>query len=175
MSEINVSLAPERSRPVLPTDYGVPASEEGMVEWSWAVERLEQARNYWFCTTRPDGRPHAMPAWAVWVDDALYFDGSPETRRGRNLARNPAITVHLESGDQVVVLEGEALDAGRPDPALAQRLVAAFEHKYAVSDNYHPQASQWDNGGLWMLRPRVAFGWRDFPNSLTRWRFRVGS
>lgn len=175
MTEVNVPVGPERSRPLLPADYGVPATEEGMVEWSWAVERLEHARNYWFCTTRPDGRPHAMPAWAVWVADALYFDGSPETRRGRNLARNSAITVHLESGDQVVVLEGDALEAGRPDPDLARRLVVAFEQKYAATDNYHPTVDQWDRGGLWVLRPKVAFGWRDFPNSLTRWRFRQNS
>jgi hypothetical protein len=142
-----------------------------MVDWSWAVERLEQSRNYWFCTTRSNGRPHAMPAWAVWVDDALYFDGSPETRRGRNLANNAAITVHLESGDQVVVLEGDALPAGKPTSDLAHRLVAAFEKKYAASDDYHPTPTQWDEGGLWVLRPQVAFGWRDFPNSLTRWRF----
>src|SRR5207253_11380598 len=98
-----------------------------MVSWSWAVEQLQHARNYWFSTTRPDGRPHAMPAWAVWVNAALYFDGSPETRRGRNLAQNPAISVHLESVDHVVVLEGEALEAGRPSEAFAQQLVAAFE------------------------------------------------
>src|SRR5215469_2031682 len=129
----SVSIEPKRSRPLLPSDYGVPETEDGMVSWSWAVERLAAARNYWFCTTRPDGRPHAMPAWAVRVDDALYFDGSPETRRGRNLARNPSITVHLESGDRVVVLEGDALEAGKPGPGLAARLVAAFEAKYAAT------------------------------------------
>ena len=26
-------------------------------------------------------------------------------------------------------------------------------------------------GGLWELRPRVAFGWRTFPDTTTRWRF----
>jgi hypothetical protein len=168
--DARVHREPVASRPVLPKDYGVPASREGMVAWSWAVEQLTQARNYWFCTTRPDGRPHAMPAWAVWVDEALYFDGSPETRRGRNLAANPAISVHLESGDQVVVLEGNALEAGKPSPELAQRLVAAFEAKYASVD-YHPTPTQWDNGGLWRLSPSVAFGWTEFPHALTRWRF----
>src|SRR5215469_16280688 len=103
----SVASSMDVARPRLPRDYGVPETDEGMVAWSWAVDQLTVARNYWFCTTRPDGRPHARPAWAVWVDDSLYFDGSPETRRGRNLAHNPAITVHLESGDQVVVLEGE--------------------------------------------------------------------
>ncbi|GAC1330392.1 MAG: pyridoxamine 5'-phosphate oxidase family protein [Chloroflexota bacterium] len=163
---------PRRSRPQLPHDYGVPDGDEGMVDWTWAVERLEKARNYWFSTTRPNGRPHAMPAWAVWLDDALYFDGSPETRRGRNLAANPAISVHLESGDQVVVLEGNALPAAAPpDPELAHKLVAAFERKYGASHDYHPTADQWDTGGLWVLRPTVAFGWTEFPKALTRWHF----
>jgi hypothetical protein len=164
-------LEPRRSRPELPGDYGVPDSDEGMVSWEWAVEQLTQARNYWFSTTRPDGRPHAMPAWAVWVDNALYFDGSPETRRGRNLAVNPEIVVHLESGDHVVVLEGAVQEAGGPDPGLASRLVAAFEAKYGASHDYHPTPTQWDSGGLWVLRPRVAFGWTEFPKALTRWRF----
>jgi hypothetical protein len=165
------TLEPERSRPLLPRDYGVPDVEEGMVDWSWAVAQLEQARNYWFCTTRPDGRPHAIPAWAVWLDDALYFDGSPATRRARNLAGNPAISVHLESGDQVVILEGQALEAGKPDRSFAERLAAAFEAKYAASHDYHPTPDTWDNGGLWVVRPSVAFGWTSFPNALTRWRF----
>jgi hypothetical protein len=79
--------------------------------------------------------------------------------------------VHLESGDQVVVVEGEAREAGRPDAGLASRLVVAFEAKYAASHDYHPAPTQWDNGGLWVLRPRVAFGWTEFPKALTRWRF----
>lgn len=166
-----MEMRPRRSRPRLPNDYGVPATDAGMVDWSWAVEQLEQARNYWFSTTRPDGRPHAMPAWAVWVDDALYFDGSPETRRGRNLAGNPAIVVHLESGDNVVILEGEGLAAGRPPRALAERLAAAYERKYGASHDYHPSPDQWDSGGLWVLRPKVAFGWTSFPTGLTRWQF----
>ena len=171
MTHIQSSREPTRSRPLLPKGYGVPASEDGMVAWSWAVEQLERARNFWFSTTRPDGRPHAMPAWAVWLDDALYFDGSPETRRSRNLAANPAIVVHLESGDQVVILEGDALEAGRPDPAFAERLAAAYEAKYGQSHDYHPAPTTWDNGGLWVLRPKVAFGWTEFPKALTRWRF----
>src|SRR3712207_9206562 len=106
---------PRRDRPVLPKDYGVPETEEGMLPWSWALERLENARNYWFSTTRPDGRPHAMPAWAAWVDGVLYFEGSPMTRRARNIAANPALSVHLESGDEVVIREGAAHETGRSE------------------------------------------------------------
>lgn len=164
-------VEPLRDRPVMPKGYGVPETAEGLLAWDWAVERLEAARNYWFSTTRPDGRPHAMPAWAVWLDGALYFEGSPRTRRARNLAANPALTVHLESGDEVVILEGASEAAGVPARSLAERLAAAFMAKYAASYDYRPAPEQWDNGGLWVLRPRVAFAWKDFPTSMTCWRF----
>ena len=155
----------------MPAGYGVPESDEGLLPWSCAVERLESARNYWFSTTRPDGRPHAMPACAVWLDGVLYFEGSPETRRARNVAANPAIVVHLESGDEVVILEGEAHPTGRPERALAERLAATFTAKYGASHDYRPAPDQWDNGGLWAMRPRVAFAWNEFPKGVTRWHF----
>ena len=165
---------PSRSRPAMPEGYGVPEGDEGLLRWSWAVERLASAHNYWFSTTRPDGRPHAMPGWAVWLDGVLYFEGSPQTRRARNLAVNPAIVVHLECGNEVVILEGQARAAGRPDRALAERLAAAFAAKYAQTDDYRPAPDQWDNGGLWAMRPRVAFAWSEFPKTVTRWRFPEG-
>jgi hypothetical protein len=154
----------------MPDGYGVPENDDGMLDWSWVVERLAAAKNYWFSTTRPDGRPHAMPAWAAWVDGALYFDGSPETRRGRNLAKNPSIVIHLESGNEVVVVEGEAVYTGKPDREVAERLAAALGAKYGPT--YVPTPDTWDQGGLWRLKPTVAFGWTEFPKNVTRWRFR---
>ena len=53
MTHAHAPVEPRRSRPVLPDGYGVPDTEEGMVAWSWAVEQLEQARNYWFSTDPP--------------------------------------------------------------------------------------------------------------------------
>jgi hypothetical protein len=113
-----------------------------------------------------------MPAWAVWLDGALYFEGSPMTRRARNLAANPAVVVHLESGDQVVIVEGDAHEVGKPDRPLAERLSEAFTAKYSSTKyEYRPPPEQWDRGGLWEMRPRVAFGWTDFPADTTRWQF----
>ena len=163
---------PQASRPSMPGGYGVPDTDEGLLDWSWAVTRLESALNYWFSTARPDRRPHAMPAWAVWLDGTLYFEGSPLTRRARNLAENPAAVVHLESGDEVVILEGEAHEVGKPDRELAERLSASFTAKYAATKyEYRPPPEQWDHGGLWEMRPKTAFGWSDFPADTTRWRF----
>ncbi len=80
--------------------------------------------------------------------------------KGRNLLRDPRVTVHLESGDEVVILEG-AVERVRIGGAEAD----AYEAKYEFRPN--PD----DADGLWLeLRPSVAFAWleRDYPNTATR-------
>ena len=82
-------------RPRMPTTYGIATQSGGTLPWSWAEEQLRAARNYWVCSTRPDGRPHAMPVWGLWLDGAVLFSTDPSSRKGRNLTANPAAVVHL--------------------------------------------------------------------------------
>lgn len=164
------SVEPRVTRPRMPEGYGVPENDEGTLPWSHASELLAEAKNYWVATTRPDGRPHVMPTWGVWLDGTFYFEGSPETRRMRNLAANPSTVVHIERGDDVVILEGEAEAVGKPDPAFAARLVEAFA-KYIPTHDYRAKPDQWDEGGLYAVRPRVAFAWNAFPTTTTRYVF----
>jgi hypothetical protein len=91
-----------------------------MLPWSWVEERLASGRNYWISTTRPDGAPHAMPVWGLWFEGALVFSTSPVSRKGRNFSRDPRTVAHLESGDEVVVLEGE-VEATTIDEACEQK------------------------------------------------------
>src|SRR5215210_1577826 len=131
---------PTASRPQMPPNYHIPTTNEGLLPWSHARERLEQARIYWIATTRPDRRPHVTPVWGVWLDELLYFDGNPTTRRGRNLALNPAVVVHVESGGagkDVVIVEGAAHEIRRPDHALTTGIAAAYAAKYS-SEGYEP-------------------------------------
>ncbi len=158
---------PKPSRPYIP-EYGIPESEEGLLPWRHVGERMENARNYWISTTSPHGQPHATPVWGVWLDETFYFDGSPRTRRGRNLAANPAVAVHLESGADVVIIKGQ-VQIQKPDPALAARLAAAYAAKYAP--HYEPGPNTWDNEGIYVVRPRVVFAWANFPKDATRWLF----
>jgi PPOX class probable F420-dependent enzyme len=134
-----------------------------MLPWSWAVERLEASRSYWIATTRDDGSPHAAPVWGLWLADGLWFSTSPQSRKGRNLVRDPRATVHLESGDEVVVLEGEVERV-----TLDDSTAGAYEAKYAI----RPDPA--DESGLWLrLRPQVAYAWqeRDYPRTATRFAF----
>jgi nitroimidazol reductase NimA-like FMN-containing flavoprotein (pyridoxamine 5'-phosphate oxidase superfamily) len=147
-----------------PADYPFPRSQTGLLAWPVIEERLMQAPNYWLATVRPDGRPHVAPLWGVWVDRALYFDGSPATRWARNLAANPAAAVNLESGYDAVILEGVVEDVVT-DEALAARILAAWEGKYG---RLPPEPA---TRGMFRFRPRVARAWSESLADGTRWRF----
>jgi nitroimidazol reductase NimA-like FMN-containing flavoprotein (pyridoxamine 5'-phosphate oxidase superfamily) len=150
----------------MPRSYGLRPEADGLLAWDWVEERLATARNYWISSTRPDGRPHAMPVWGVWVQGAVVFGTHRASRKARNLAANASIAVHLESGDEAVILEGRAVEA--TDRSLLSAYVEAYERKYSV----RPDPSDKENVTL-MVRPRRALAWRepDFVSSATRWEF----
>lgn len=154
-----------RSRPQM-RDYGIHQDDDGMLPWSWVEQQMAQARNYWVCSTRPDGKPHAAPVWGVWHAGTLYFSTSPTSRKGRNLSANPALVVHLESGDDTVILEGTAQRV--TDRALLGRIVDVYATKY----DFRPDPD--DPAALWLaLRHQAVLAWReaDFPRTATRWTF----
>ena len=158
---------PRSSRPRMPASYGVdPTADQGTLPWSYVRDWMTNSRNYWVATTRPDGRPHVVPVWGVWHDEAFYFSTDPNSRKGRNLAANPELVVHLESGDEVVVFEGTAEEV--TDPAVFARFANAYQAKYQV----RPEAGDAVQG-FYRLRPKVVFAWReeDFTSSATRWTF----
>lgn len=167
-------LAPQRSdRPVMPEGYGVPETDEGLLEWSRVEARLVASAQYWMATTRADGRPHVVPRWGVWVDGRFWYDGSPATIHVRNLGAEGPCTLHLEDGWQAVIVEGISAVAAPPGLEMGERLAAAFAAKYAER-GYTPEADAWegpDSGGLRVLSPTKALAWFDFPGDVTRFRF----
>ena len=80
----------------------------GLLPWSWAVERLEAAHDFWLATTWPDGRPHVMPVWAVWWDDALWFSSGLRSRKARNLEHDGRCTLTTDDARNPVVVDGDA-------------------------------------------------------------------
>ncbi|NLG72588.1 MAG: pyridoxamine 5'-phosphate oxidase [Chloroflexi bacterium] len=91
------------------------------------VTRLQEARNIWFASVRPDGRPHLTPVWFVWHEAALYVCIDPEGVKGRNIQTNPRVALALEDGAHPVICEGTAGSVPQPWPP---EVVAQFQHKY---------------------------------------------
>ncbi len=106
--------------------YGRP-SEERPLDWAWVEEQLAVASTYWLVGIE-EGRPHARPVWGVWHGERLHLSvGSPTLRRA--LDANSAVTVHLDSGTDVVIIDGLALPGGPTGPEV----VAAYDRKYEWS------------------------------------------
>jgi hypothetical protein len=99
--------------------------------------------------------------WGVWLEDRFCFGTDPNSIKGRNLRRSPSMVVHLESGDETVILEGSV--RLMEDPALIKRFADAYDAKYKVRP-----------AGGYCLDATKAFAWResDFPKTATRWIFR---
>lgn len=160
-----------RERPTFPDGYGLPETDAGLLDWSAVEPRLVESKHYWLSTVRPDGRPHSIPRWGVWLDDHLYYDGSPATRHARNAEANPACTLTLEDGLRPVIIEGTS-HATRADGELGLSLSAAFA-KYH-DDGYSPGPDAWSGeggGGLRVFTPTMALAWTSFPTDATRFVF----
>jgi hypothetical protein len=154
-------------RPVFPLDYGVPESLDGTLPWQHVTEKLKKALHYWVSTVDSNQRPHATPVWGAWVDETLYFDGSPQTKRGRNLKSNPNIAIHLESGTDVLIIHGKAIEI-IPIKDLAIKLSEEYNRKYQ-SETYTASPDFWLQGGLYRVDFSVIFAWTKFPDDATKW------
>ncbi|MEQ8674479.1 MAG: pyridoxamine 5'-phosphate oxidase family protein [Aggregatilineales bacterium] len=161
---------PQAQRPAM-QEYGIDSTDEGMLSWAWVREEITKSRNYWVCSTRSDGRPHAAPVWGVVLDDVIYFSSGKGTVKGRNLARNPQVVVHLESGDDCVIVEGAVFTLD--DRPLLERMATDYGKKYAPFTPT-PEELEVETSVVYGVKPHVVLAWKesDFPKTATRWVFK---
>lgn len=155
-------VVPVAERPYIAhPEYGIPDHAENLLEWSSVAERFRHEPNYWISTTSPDGSPHVRPTWGVFVDDTICFGGGPKTRWSRNLEGEPRVSVHLESGERVVIAEG-----------VVDRLTEAGDERLgAIDDAYEVKYKMRHGPPIWLLRPQTVLAWTKFPDDATRFRF----
>jgi hypothetical protein len=126
--------------------YGEP-SDRPPLEWSWVVSELEGSPTYWVAATGITP-PHPRPVWGTWYQDNLYLSiGSAVVTR--LLEADPAVTVHLESGTDVVIVEG-AVTWPSEDATVIARYDAKYDWTYDV-DAYGP---------LTVVAPSTVLAWR---------------
>lgn len=163
-----MSSDPIVDRPGIPSGYGTPKHRRGLLPWSHVVERLTAAPVYWLATVGRGGRPRIRPLDGTFVDGVLYVGGSTETAWVRDLLENPHVSVSLDGGSDVVIIEGEAEHmAGRVPGDLAERLAAASNAKYP---QYGMTAAAYGGPGMFGIRPHWAIAWTSFPKDVTRFR-----
>ena len=129
------------------------------IGWDEIAQRFSDAQNWWVATAGESG-PHAVPVWGVVVDGVLHFYGEDSTARSRNLAHDPRIVVHLESGSDVLIVHGTAQrgEAAGDHPDVS----AAYAAKYTdpTDVEYLPDAAGMEGARLWTVTPERAIDWR---------------
>ncbi len=160
-------VTPTASRPLI-LDYGIPKDKKDLLSWSHVTDRMAKSLYYWICTVSPEGRPHSTPVDGLWIDDQLYFGGSPKTKRNRNLEENSFVCVHLESATDVVILQGEAHALRDPERSLAVRLSEESKAKYGYGPKPEEYAS---TSGVYVFKLQKVLAWKEFPKDATRWQY----
>jgi Pyridoxamine 5'-phosphate oxidase len=145
--------------------YGLAVAEESLLPWSWAEARLIANHNYWLSTTSPTGHPHAMPVWAIWHRDALYFSTGAHSRKALNLERSARCVMTTESAAEAVIVEG--IGARMSDTPELVDVARFYERKYGAA--YPPDSA------VYRVTPTKVFGFIEaadqFTETATCWHF----
>lgn len=95
------------------------------------VDRLGKEDVGWLTTVGKSGTPAPNPVWFLWYDETLLVFSQPDKPKLRNIARNPKVSLNLNSsstGGDVVILAGEAA-IDEKGPSDDER--AVYTAKYA--------------------------------------------
>jgi pyridoxamine 5'-phosphate oxidase-like protein len=167
------------------------ASAEGLpsVDWAVVVEKLDarsapdpdavNSRTTWLATINEDGSPHVTAVGAVWLDGAFWFQ-TGNTRKGRNVARDPRCSVAISVKDADVVIEGDA--ARVTDPDAVARLAMAWadggwpaepdESGMGITAPFNAPSQGPPPWHVYRIEPRSAtVALATEPGGLTRFRF----
>ncbi len=154
--------------------YGIASAESGtgLLPWAWAESKLLSSHDYWLGSGRPDGRPHLMPVWGIWMKGALWFSSSAGSRKTRNLLADGRCTAATDDALNPVVLEGLAELRISADDRGAY--LDAMNAKYSV--DYGLDFLDGVANVLFRVLPHRVFGLlhEDFAGSPTRWTFAPG-
>jgi F420H(2)-dependent biliverdin reductase len=100
-----------------------------------AADRVDEAKNVWMATVRPDGRPHLVPVWYVVDAGRWYICTAPGSVKARNLSRNPQLALALEDGSNPYIVEGEARLVS-PSTTIVDKFKAKYDWDITTDAHY---------------------------------------
>ena len=144
----------------------------GFIPWTKVHARLQALREIWVATASKDGRPDATPVWFWWDGTSVYFTTKAHSRKARNIARQPSVTLHNGDGADPIILKGDA-EVVTEDKEL-ERLDRGYAGKY-VDPGSGTRATIFVEGDLaYRIRPRIVIAWEYATcSNRTDWRFDV--
>jgi hypothetical protein len=71
--------------------WGREQGDAPRLPWSWVVDRLQEAEDYWLVTAAPAG-PAPRPVWGLWLEERLVLSVGSSTH-WRNLEGSDRVAV----------------------------------------------------------------------------------
>jgi len=162
-----------------------------LVEWSAITSRLDDGltqvpgsggpdrHTCWLATINADGSPHVTGIGALWADDAFWFETGEQTRKARNVARDPRCTLSLATREFDLVVEGDAHQIR--DPEIVARMAALWAEEWpcrvdetgtALTADFSAPSAGPPPWHVYRITPRAATAIAIVePGGATRWRF----
>lgn len=117
-------------------------------------------------TVGPDGAPHVVPLWFVWMEDAIYVSTRRPSRTWSNVWADPRVALTLDLGRSWVELAGIEV-VGRADALLAQdaevrQAMSAWHEKYRallVGDGFGRFAQEIEHLAFLRVAPSEIRDW----------------
>ena len=134
----------------------------------------------WLATINPDGSPHVNGIGALWVDGAFWFETGDQSRKAKNLARDPRCTLSMATHDFDLVVDGDAHQVTDPPTvaAMAERWAAegwparVDETGRALTAEFSAPSAGPPPWFVYRLTPRRATALATIdPGGATRWTF----
>ena len=108
------------------------------------VHRLATAANLaTVVTLMPDGQPQALPTWIDSDGEHVLINTEPQRQRGKNIARDPRVTVLIQSNDDPwdwAEVRGTVTEV--VDGQEARDHIDALSRKYVGTDYANPIGPQ---------------------------------
>lgn len=106
------------------------------------LQSFAAAEAIWYCSVRPDGRPHLAPIWHVWHANAAWVVTQASAVRARNLRGdgaqpgNPHVVLSLADPMNALILEGRAAQANEQVEEIRPAFLAKYNWDIATDRDY---------------------------------------
>jgi PPOX class probable F420-dependent enzyme len=95
------------------------------------VRALLEGPNYaHVATLMPDGSPHSVPVWIGVEAGRVAFLTSPDSRKARNLERDPRVAISVTAHDRPFTMASIRGRAQRVEGDAAWEVIDRIAHKY---------------------------------------------
>ncbi|MFY9487544.1 MAG: pyridoxamine 5'-phosphate oxidase family protein [Solirubrobacterales bacterium] len=145
------------------------------LDWSWVERKLITSGSYWLVTTKLNGAPHARPVWGVYHDHTIWFSTGRSSVKGRNLAADPRCVLHVESADDVVIIDGsvELVESWEKvfESEPAHSVLRQYMAKYVMTEQELSPSGELYDAALYRVWPHVVNAWLEgaYPTTQSRW------